>query len=269
MATGMAIPTMPMRDLAETAAFYARLGFVEGFRQAAPSPYLIVRRDDMELHFFGHADIDPRENYCGCYLRVRDVAAFHAECQAAQIPLIAALENKEWGMREFAIGDPSGNLLRIGQPVEAGRKGPVVAIGYASREDLDGLLRLYEQLSPENAVVNRQQAVVVLDAMLTHPSVRLVVADVDGKLAGTATLVMTPNLTHGAQPWAQIENMVVDESLRRSGVGRTLLDHCLSLAWEAGCYKVQLQSANSRTGAHRFYEASGFEASSQGYRLYR
>ena len=32
------------------------------------------------------------------------------------IPRIDRLENKPWGIREFAIVDPDGNLLRIGQP---------------------------------------------------------------------------------------------------------------------------------------------------------
>jgi GNAT superfamily N-acetyltransferase len=86
---------------------------------------------------------------------------------------------------------------------------------------------------------------------------------------GTATLVVVPNLTHNAQPWAQLENMVVDEAVRGSGVGRAILRHCLQSAWAAGCYKVQLQSDNARSGAHAFYEREGFVASSRGYRLYR
>jgi hypothetical protein len=31
------------------------------------------------------------------------------------IPRLDALADKPWGMREFAIIDPDGNLLRIGQ----------------------------------------------------------------------------------------------------------------------------------------------------------
>jgi hypothetical protein len=31
------------------------------------------------------------------------------------IPRQDVLEDKPWGMREFAIVDPNGNLLRIGQ----------------------------------------------------------------------------------------------------------------------------------------------------------
>jgi hypothetical protein len=31
------------------------------------------------------------------------------------IPRMDAIENKPWGMREFAIVDEDGNLLRVGQ----------------------------------------------------------------------------------------------------------------------------------------------------------
>jgi hypothetical protein len=31
------------------------------------------------------------------------------------IPRMDAIENKPWGMREFAVFDEDGNLLRVGQ----------------------------------------------------------------------------------------------------------------------------------------------------------
>ena len=39
-------------------------------------------------------------------------------------------------------------------------------------------------------------------------------------------------------------------------------------AREAGCYKLQLLSSRRRTQAHAFYQALGFEASAQGFRIY-
>lgn len=72
------------------------------------------------MHFFAYADLPPAENYGQCYWRVTDVDALHAECQAAGlpragVPRLDAVENKPWGMREFAIVDPNGNLVRVGQ----------------------------------------------------------------------------------------------------------------------------------------------------------
>lgn len=138
----------------------------------------------------------------------------------------------------------------------------------ASQGDLDALLRLYVQLSAENAATDPAKAAAALDALIHTPGVSLLVAEQHGAVIGTVTLVVVPNLTHNAQPWAQVENMVVDESDRGSGAGRQLLEACLALARDAGCYKVQLQSANQRAGAHRFYARLGFEDSSAGFRRY-
>lgn len=134
--------------------------------------------------------------------------------------------------------------------------------------DLDGLLRLYEQLSPGTGAPPRALAQAALDALLAAPHLHLLVAELDGELAGTVTLVVTPGLTHLARPWAQLENMVVGESVRGRGLGGLLLQACDAIAREAGCYKIQLQSADHRTAAHAFYEGHGYRATSKGYRLY-
>ena len=116
----MAIPTLPARDMDETLAYYDRLGFrLRNRFNEFGGDYAIVVRGDLELHFFGHAGIDPRESYGGCYLRVMDVDALFAELQGNGVECLSTLEDKPWGLREFAIVDPSGNLLRIGQPLDA------------------------------------------------------------------------------------------------------------------------------------------------------
>jgi GNAT superfamily N-acetyltransferase len=144
-----------------------------------------------------------------------------------------------------------------------------VRVRLATTADLDALLSLYVQLSPGNAAADRNMAARALEGILGREGVSLFVADLNGRVVGTATLVVVPNLTHNSQPWAQLENMVVADSQRSTGVGAAILRHAIGAAWDAGCYKVQLQSDNAREGAHRFYEREGFAATSRGYRLYR
>lgn len=117
---GLAIPILPSRDLDETLHFYAWLGFACVFRQDQPDGYAIVRRDEVELHFFWHPTIDPAQNDAGCYLRLDDVQSLYEEYWSTGIPGLHALEDKPWGMREFALIDPSGCLLRIGQAIAQG-----------------------------------------------------------------------------------------------------------------------------------------------------
>lgn len=89
-----------------------------------------------------------------------------------------------------------------------------------------------------------------------------------GTPVGTVTLVVVPNLTHNARPWIQLENMVVDHSARRAGVGRDLLDAAVAFAHETNAYTIQLQSGEHRREAHAFYASMGFQPSSLGFRRY-
>jgi catechol 2,3-dioxygenase-like lactoylglutathione lyase family enzyme len=115
----LAIPILPSRSVSATTEFYRRLGF-EGGPHEFDSRYAILRRGSVELHFFTHPELVPDESFAGCYIRVMDVESFHRSCQPNQlpsrgIPRMEALENKPWGLREFAIVDLDGNLVRIGQ----------------------------------------------------------------------------------------------------------------------------------------------------------
>jgi catechol 2,3-dioxygenase-like lactoylglutathione lyase family enzyme len=122
LALGIAIPTLPAHDLDATAAFYGRLGF--GVESRFGDEYLILLRDGLELHFFGCPGIDPATTIAGCYLRVHDADALHAAFAAAGVPrgsrgaprLQGPPEDTDYGLREFALVDPDGNLLRIGSP---------------------------------------------------------------------------------------------------------------------------------------------------------
>jgi hypothetical protein len=50
---------------------------------------------------------------------VKDADRLHGELTALRlpregIPRLTSIEDKPWGMREFVLVDPSGNLVRVG-----------------------------------------------------------------------------------------------------------------------------------------------------------
>ena len=115
----IAIPTLPSRSVNDTLAFFEKLGF-QGKIWGDPYAYAILRRGPVELHFFTHKDLDPAESSAGCYIRVSNVESIYQDFALAKlpgkgIPRQDALEDKPWGMKEFAVVDPDGNLIRIGQ----------------------------------------------------------------------------------------------------------------------------------------------------------
>jgi catechol 2,3-dioxygenase-like lactoylglutathione lyase family enzyme len=114
-----AIPTLPAKSMAQTLAFYTRLGF-DCEIVAPDSSYAIADRGTLEIHFFLYEDLTPADSSFGAYFRVSDVDALYREYAAlglpsGGIPRITPLEDKPWGMREFAVIDENGSLIRIGQ----------------------------------------------------------------------------------------------------------------------------------------------------------
>ena len=118
----LAIPTLPCRDVNAISEFYRRLGF-EGGAHPFNREYAILKRGTIELHFFTHRELVPAQSSAGCYIRVLDVRRLFDAFSViglprSGIPRIDPLEDKPWGLREFALVDPDGNLLRIGQIID-------------------------------------------------------------------------------------------------------------------------------------------------------
>jgi len=106
------IPVLASLDIAESRLFYeGQLGFSEIVYQ--DNAYLIVRRDQMELHFWLAQDRIHPEN-TSCYIRGGQVPALFAEYHARDVPGLSAFEVRPWNMKEFYVIDPHGNLLRFG-----------------------------------------------------------------------------------------------------------------------------------------------------------
>ncbi|MGO8687847.1 MAG: N-acetyltransferase family protein [Candidatus Dormibacteria bacterium] len=138
--------------------------------------------------------------------------------------------------------------------------------------DLPALLDLYEQLAegfgsgPELTLTEAES---IFSGIAADPDRTLLVATVNGEVAGTVDLLLVrPSLTHGGRPWAAVENVVTGRRFRRQGVGRALMEEAARRSREASCHRLQLLSRVQRTEAHTFYRAIGMEPSAQGFRLY-
>lgn len=109
-------PKLPMRDKQTTKAFYIeKLGF-DLFGYDYPN-YLMVEKDEIQLHFFAFKDLDPKENYGQVYIRTNTIDTLYGHFKSQGVKM-TALEMKPWGQKEFAVLDPDNNLLTFGQGIE-------------------------------------------------------------------------------------------------------------------------------------------------------
>ena len=112
-------PKLPMRDKAATKNFYLdKLGFRE-LGDADYDGYLMIQKDDIQIHFFEFRELDPKENYGQVYIRTDDIDALYQSFLEKQINIHPAgnLQTKPWGQREFSLLDPDNNLLTFGQSI--------------------------------------------------------------------------------------------------------------------------------------------------------
>jgi hypothetical protein len=112
----IAIPVLASLDLEESAAFYEKIGFRIGARF---DEYLIVHRNSIEIHFWKCDERHIAEN-TSCYLRVTDVADWYIAVSAHDLSpgRMSDLEDRVYGMREFYVWDPHGNLIKFGEIID-------------------------------------------------------------------------------------------------------------------------------------------------------
>ena len=108
----------------------------------------------------------------------------------------------------------------------------------AGPDDLDAVLGLLAQLNPEDVPPDTELAAVTWRGILAQPGVQSLVGCLGEVVVACLTLVVVPNLSRGARPYAMIENVVTDAAHRGQRVGRRLLDAAVQRAWDAGAYNT-------------------------------
>ena len=149
----------------------------------------------------------------------------------------------------------------------------MIKIRTTKETDIPRILELYRQLtittSPAEAGLEptADDYQRVFNQIRVVPNLELVVAEENSEVIGSLVLLIVPNLSHKGLPWAEVENVIIDESHRRVGVGRLLMEYARTKAKAAGCYRIGLSSNNIRIEAHKFIQSLGFKPSAIGFRM--
>ncbi len=112
-------PKLPMRDKTATRDFYINKLDFEEFGSIDFDGYLMVQKDNIQIHFFEFKGLDPKENYGQVYIRTDDIDKYYQTLldKKASIHPNGHLQIKPWGQREFALLDPDNNLITFGQSI--------------------------------------------------------------------------------------------------------------------------------------------------------
>jgi ribosomal protein S18 acetylase RimI-like enzyme len=131
----------------------------------------------------------------------------------------------------------------------------VISVRIAASADadlVDAVTALLPQLSRSAPPPTSEQ----LARIVADPATMLFVAEEDGRIVGSLTLVAF-EIPTGRRAW--IEDVVTDAAARGRGVASALVNAALSHAGELGMRTVDLTSRPDREDANRLYAKLGFE----------
>ncbi len=127
----------------------------------------------------------------------------------------------------------------------------------ASPAEVERVLGMYEWLfAPPGSVPPRwdaDHARAAIAQAIEEPESAVLVAERRGDLLGLCTAYLDLNsVRFGPRCW--VEDLAVSPQHRSQGVGKALLDAARDWARDRGATHLELDSADARADAHRFYE---------------
>jgi N-acetylglutamate synthase-like GNAT family acetyltransferase len=136
----------------------------------------------------------------------------------------------------------------------------------AETGDRKSIQRLYEILCPNeqiNVLAER------IDQIKEDLNNYLFVYEEDSQILGTVFITICLDVMFGFQPYAVLENIIVQDSVRGRGIGKKLLEHIEHECRKLHCTKIMLLSNINRIEAHEFFEKNGYDGTvSKGFKKY-
>lgn len=125
----------------------------------------------------------------------------------------------------------------------------------ANADDASEIQHLYMELVGDS---NIRVDGSMIESLVSDDFNMVVVAERDGRIVGTAFVVICRDVMYGAQPFAIVENVVVKSSARGQGIGSALMEWIKAACKAKKCTKIMLLSSSKRPDAHRFFEHCGY-----------
>lgn len=116
-----------------------------------------------------------------------------------------------------------------------------------------GFIGLLEQLSKVGNV-SKDAFAKTVNERNKNPLHRTYVGEKDGKIVCSASLLIEPKFFRECKYTGHIEDVVVDKSMRKTGVGKMMITKLIEEARNNNCYNVILDCRDHNVG---FYEKCG------------
>ena len=132
------------------------------------------------------------------------------------------------------------------------------------KEDLwNGFIKSLDTLSHASDI-DRARAEEVFEEIDANRNHVIIVAEVDGRIVGSGTLIIEQKFIHKGGLVGHIEDWVIDKEFQGRGIGRKITERMLEIARERGCYKTIL---DCKPNLESYYKNMGFRENEMAMRL--
>ena len=130
-----------------------------------------------------------------------------------------------------------------------------ITIKELQKEDLwNGFLTTLDSLR-QASNIEKNTAEKIYDKIENNPDHIIVVALIDAKIVGAATLLLESKFIHNGGIVGHIEDVVVEKNYQGQKIGEKIIRYLLEVAKTKGCYKTILDCVDE---VKPFYEKIGF-----------
>ncbi len=112
---GRIAATLAVSDITAAHDLYKSVfGFECVFQNGDPAGFMILKKDDAELHLTLQKDHKPAK-FNVAHMLVSGAEAAYQLCQANGLRIIKRIQDKDYGLRSFVFADHDGNRIDVGQ----------------------------------------------------------------------------------------------------------------------------------------------------------
>ena len=124
------------------------------------------------------------------------------------------------------------------------------------KEDLwNGFLTTLDSLRKASDI-DRNKADEIFEKINSNLDHIVAVAELDGKIVGSTTLLIEPKFIHKGGVVGHIEDVAIDKKFQGQKIGEKIMKYLLEFAKNRGCYKTILDCTDD---VKPFYEKLGFK----------
>ena len=139
-----------------------------------------------------------------------------------------------------------------------------VTIRELKEDDIQkGFLKTLDTLR-QTSSITQEKALEIFKEIKINPKHIIIIAELNGEIIGTTTLLVEPKFIHQGGKVGHIEDVVVRKEFQGRKIGQKIIKFVLQIAKMQGCYKTILDCSDD---VKSFYEEIGFKQHSNELRF--